>query len=185
MKTASKSFPRLQRLLDPATNQAFTGHYDLFTVGAGYLDIPAALANTDALTGPKKTALSPLAVARPGDGPGVSCVRLLGSVGQHGGLGVHGGLGQLRRCGAPPQCWGTSVLTDAQSGVWGTTAVWGSTAVWGTNTTQGFTAVWGSTAVWGTSAKSGCAMLALPPGVDPETNQCVRRPARLPRLEIL
>src|SRR5581483_5620335 len=51
MKTADKTFPSESVIVDPTTGQAFTEDYDIFAVGSGYLDIPAALANTDAVQG--------------------------------------------------------------------------------------------------------------------------------------
>ena len=59
MKSASKSFPTVSTFLDPVTGMTYISQYDIFTIGAGYLDIPAALANTDAAIG---SALSPTAV---------------------------------------------------------------------------------------------------------------------------
>ena len=38
MKTASKSFPTSSVAVDPATGISYTSYYDIFTVGAGYLD---------------------------------------------------------------------------------------------------------------------------------------------------
>jgi len=51
MKTATKSFPATSTAVDPATGQTYTSNYDLFTVGAGYLDIWGALNNTDVAVG--------------------------------------------------------------------------------------------------------------------------------------
>ena len=42
MKTASKGFPAATNAVDPVTGQTFTSYYDIFTIGAGYLDIQAA-----------------------------------------------------------------------------------------------------------------------------------------------
>ena len=47
MLTASKVFPTSSIATDPVTGQVFVSYYDIFTVGAGYLDIQAALNNTD------------------------------------------------------------------------------------------------------------------------------------------
>src|SRR5580704_4164940 len=47
MKTASKSFPVSSTATDPTTGQNYTDYYDMFTVGAGYVDIPAVLTNYD------------------------------------------------------------------------------------------------------------------------------------------
>lgn len=59
MKTASKSFPSYSTTLDPVTGVAYTSQYDIFTVGAGYLDITAALNNIER---PFGRAVSPWAV---------------------------------------------------------------------------------------------------------------------------
>ena len=45
MKTAGKAFPTFSTVLDPATGRAYRSQYDIFTVGAGYVDIAAALAD--------------------------------------------------------------------------------------------------------------------------------------------
>lgn len=47
MKTAYKAFPTSSTATDPATGQLYTSFYDIFTIGAGYLNVGAALANTD------------------------------------------------------------------------------------------------------------------------------------------
>jgi len=51
MKTASKIFPVVSYATDPTTGVTYTDIYDPFTRGAGYLDIAAALANTDRANG--------------------------------------------------------------------------------------------------------------------------------------
>src|SRR5207302_3250259 len=49
MKTASKSFPASSVATDPTTGQTYTSLYDVFTIGAGYLDVWAALNSTDVI----------------------------------------------------------------------------------------------------------------------------------------
>ena len=58
MKTASKSFPMQSTATDPTTGITYVDQYDVFTIGAGYLDIAAALASTDLAT---SSAASPIA----------------------------------------------------------------------------------------------------------------------------
>jgi serine protease AprX len=55
MKTAYKSFPTVTTTTDAATGTVYTSYYDIFTVGAGYLDIQMALANTDQASRPAKS----------------------------------------------------------------------------------------------------------------------------------
>lgn len=58
MMTSYKTFPASSTATDPVTGQTYTSYYDPFTIGAGYLDIEAALTNTQV---PQGTALSPFA----------------------------------------------------------------------------------------------------------------------------
>jgi serine protease AprX len=62
MRTASKAFPTYSTAIDPVTGQAYTSQYNIFTVGAGYLDIWAALNDSTPVTG---SAMSPTAVRNP------------------------------------------------------------------------------------------------------------------------
>ena len=59
MKTAWKSLPAFSSVFDPATGITYTDQDDVFTVGAGYVDVDAALTSTDVASG---TAMSPTAV---------------------------------------------------------------------------------------------------------------------------
>src|SRR6267154_643110 len=46
MKTASKTFPTTSSVYDSTSGMTYTSQYDIFTVGAGYVDLAAALAST-------------------------------------------------------------------------------------------------------------------------------------------
>ena len=117
MKTASKTFPAFSTATDPTTGDVYVDTYDIFTVGAGYLNIPAALNNHDATVG---VALSPSCVlefaAFSGDAGQSSLFHLeqrdlesrecLGTAGgsihggrQFSGMGNLGGMGQFGRVG--------------------------------------------------------------------------------------
>jgi len=61
MKTATKNFPASSIATDPVTGTTYTSYYDLFTVGAGYLDVWAALNNSDTVPA-GTTAKSPTVV---------------------------------------------------------------------------------------------------------------------------
>jgi hypothetical protein len=99
MKTAYKTFPASSVATDPATGQTYTSYYDLFTVGAGYLDIAAALNNNDKAPAAAGSALSPSAVYNPVTGT-VSLVNGSSVVwAQSSSLGQFGGLGHFRRVG--------------------------------------------------------------------------------------
>ena len=57
MKTACKSFTQYTSSMD-VHNNSYNNQYDIFSYGAGYLDVSAALNNTDLASG---VALSPTA----------------------------------------------------------------------------------------------------------------------------
>jgi serine protease AprX len=128
MKTATKALPSSSIYTDPLTQTSYQSTYDLFTVGAGYLDIWAALNNIDT---PQGTALSPT-VVYDSSTQGTSVQFAPGSVWNN--TVVWG----------TDAVWGTQVMTS------GTAVVWGTAVIWGTSTNQGFAVVWGTTVVWGT-----------------------------------
>src|SRR5260370_36841526 len=58
MKTATKNFPASSSVTDPTTGITYTDYYDIFTIGAGYLDVWGALNSTDVVPA-GSTAASP------------------------------------------------------------------------------------------------------------------------------
>src|SRR4051794_14595286 len=59
-QSRAKSFPTVSTVVDSTTGQIYTSYYDIFTVGAGYLDLKAALGSVNQVpTG--VTAISPTA----------------------------------------------------------------------------------------------------------------------------
>jgi serine protease AprX len=130
MKTAWKGFNQYTSSLDNF-GTTYSNQYDIFTYGAGYLDVDAALNNTDLATG---VALSPTAVHNSSDGT-VSLINT-NSV-------VWGSTSVV--WGATSVVWGNSVVWGANT-IQGTSVVWGSTSVvWGANSISGFSVVWGAT----------------------------------------
>jgi serine protease AprX len=138
MLTAYKNFPSTSVTTDPVTGAIYVSQYDMFTVGAGYLDTQAALNDSNIATG---TALSPTASY-----DSVS--------------------GDVYLSTDPSAVWNTTAVWDSRA-VWGTTeieatrAVWGTTAVWGTSSLDGFGAVWGTRSVWGTSSTDGAELISI------------------------
>jgi serine protease AprX len=137
MKTAYKSFPVSSTATDPVTGVVFTSYYDIFTIGAGYLDIQAALANTDVAPLP---ATSPAAVFN----PSTHTVSLVNGTNVVWGENVVWGDNVV---------WGENVLLANN-------VVWGDNVVWGESTMAGFNVVWGNglngeidpaNVVWGAS----------------------------------
>ena len=149
MKTAYKTFPASSTAVDPVTGQTFVSQYDIFTVGAGYLDAAAALANTDLATG---TAMSPIASYNSGSGqvtltfdPSSSWndTDIYARTANGGTPGVWG----------LTTVWGNSVI-NADKTMWGTSTVWGESSPTGFSTVWGASGIWASKTMWGTSTTS-------------------------------
>src|SRR2546427_3930428 len=127
MKTASKNFPAVSTVTDPTTGITYTDYYDIFTIGAGYLDITAALSNGDVADA---SAVSPTAVFD----PTTQSVSLVTGTGVVWGDSAN---------------WSSSIVWGSNVFVNGTAVLWGSGVCWGTSTSAGFSVVWGSGVVWG------------------------------------
>ena len=137
MKTAYKTFPQYSTATDPTTGITYTSQYDIFTVGAGYLDIQNAMQNTDLATATVGSANSPKA-------------------------GVDGS-GNVYIVGGTSVVWGNST-TWGNSIVWGTSVVWGKNAagesvLWGASVVWGTTATQASSVLWGAAANTACSVV--------------------------
>jgi serine protease AprX len=152
MKTAGKTFPRTSVITDPTTGQTFSIEYDMFTVGAGYLNLDAALASSETIPA-NINAASPVAAPGQADGSGQTPVYVSNDSSQMIVWGSGTVWGSSAAWG-PGTVWGSSVWS-ANSGVWGSSVVWGSTIVWGSGSDAGYSVVWGSTIVWGSSGDAG------------------------------
>ena len=147
MKTAWKGVGQFTYSHDWWGN-IYNNEYDIFTYGAGYLDIDAALSSTDLATG---NALSPPV-----------------SFNSNGNLVVSNT--------ADSNFSGSSVVWGATSVVWGNSVVWGSNAITSNSVVWGATSVvWGATSmsgysvVWGVSSSVDSSLAALSDG-DPGDN---------------
>jgi serine protease AprX len=161
MKTAFKGMPQTSTAVDAITGATYNEQADIFTVGAGELDIQAALANTDLAPATNGSAVSPTATVN-SDG---NVVLLTGSsiLGSDSNVIIWGS----------SVIWGQSVgISDPGSGViiWGSSApssdviIWGSSApasdviIWGSSALTNDVIIWGSSApgsdviIWGSSA---------------------------------
>jgi serine protease AprX len=135
MKSAYKTFPRYSTATDPISGKNYTSQYDIFTVGAGYLDIQAALSSTDLAPATLGSAKSP-AVARDRNG---NVYLITGSSVLWGGSIMWG----------TSVVWGTSVLWGTS--VKGESVLWGSSAPWGSSGDNGYSVLWGTSIIWGSS----------------------------------
>ena len=155
MKTAYKTFPQSSSVYDPTSGNTYTDQYDIFTVGAGYLDLAAALASNAVANG---TAMSPTAVYDSSTG-NVSLTSDPSSV--WGASAAWSG----------PTVWGNSQFvttnsvmwgagTDQGSSVmWGASAIWGSSVMWGASADSGFSTIWSNSVMWGASGDWGSSVM--------------------------
>jgi serine protease AprX len=143
MKTAYKTFPETSWAQDPVTGLWYQSQYNIFTVGAGYLDIQAALANTDLISGDVGVARSPLAAE---DCSG-NVYLVPGSSGLVGNSVLWG----------TSVMWGTTVVSGTN--VQGDSVLWGSSSVSGSSVLWGSSVVWGSSVLWGSSMDESQALL--------------------------
>ncbi|HEX4603270.1 MAG TPA: S8 family peptidase [Candidatus Angelobacter sp.] len=155
MKTASKTFPATSSVFDAASGITYTSQYDIFTVGAGYVDLSAALASTELTTG---TAMSPTAVYDPNS----RTVYLTsdpssvwGTKQAWSGPAVWGG---SQFAGGSSIMWGANT-TGGSSIMWGATDLWGSSIMWGAGTSSGFSAIWSNSIMWGASGQWGSSIM--------------------------
>jgi serine protease AprX len=138
MTTAYKTFPTSSTVFDPASGTQYVSYYDAFTVGAGYLDLQAALAAAQQVqtTG---TALSPIATL---DSTGnllfnFDPTSLWTDATLYGSKGV----------------WSTA-SDSATKGVWSTSADSASKGVWSASSDSANKGVWSTKSVWSTSGVS-------------------------------
>ncbi len=140
MLTAYKSFPVSSIATDPSTGQTFVDYYDIFTVGAGYLDMQALLADHNVPTG---SAMSPTAQSDSSTG-NTTLVMDASSVWNSSPAW------DMRTV------WGTGQFVNGSRTVWGTGEyVNGSRTVWATGGgTEGYNSVWGQRTVWATGGNN-------------------------------
>jgi serine protease AprX len=155
MKTASKTFPSTSSVYDAASGVTYTSQYDIFTVGAGYVDLAAAMASTELSSG---TAMSPTAVYNSSTGnvsltSGASAV--WGSSQAWSGPAVWG---NTQFVGGSAIMWGAN-STSGSAIMWGASGLSGSAIMWGAANSSGFSAIWSDAIMWGASGQSGSAIM--------------------------
>ncbi len=137
MVSAYRNFPTNSSATDPSTGNTYTSQYDVFTIGAGYVNIQNVLVNT---------AMAPATVG----------VAKSPTVAKDAAGNFHIVTGSSVQFGAVRSVWGTSVVwgTAVFSGtdVNGNSVLWGSSVVWGTATDTGYSVIWGTAAQAATGA---------------------------------
>lgn len=158
MLTANKNLVQEATVTDPTTGQTFYEQADIFTVGAGYLDIQAALADTNLAPPTVGSAMSPTA-----------SISASGDVVLVNGSSV---LGSKSTLWSAASVWGNSSLggTDPLTGdaiLWGTGSLSGDAILWGTGTLTGDAILWGTDSLsgeailWGTSTSGNDVVVRL------------------------
>jgi serine protease AprX len=116
MQSASKNFPTVSTVTDSTTGQIYTDYYDVFTVGAGYLDLQAAL-NLAGQVPTGVTAISPTAIYDSMSGD-VSLSFDPSSVWSDRSM------------------WGASSSSYANRSMWGaSSSIWSNRSMWGASST--------------------------------------------------
>lgn len=141
MKTAGKAFPVSSTATDPVTGQSYLSYYDLFTVGAGYVDIAAALADYEETF---LSSVSPSASYNAATGQGRLVVPLMSNW-------------QWLPQWFPAQVWGNTVLPSGNA-IWNSSYAWGSSGDWGSSISWGTSGPSGSSISWGTNGPSGTSI---------------------------
>jgi serine protease AprX len=142
MKTAFKNLQQYSTATDPDSGITYYDQADIFTVGAGYLDIQAALADTNLAPATAGSAMSPTATA---DSSGNIVLVPNGS-------SVLGGDSALWGSSV---IWGSSALSgnsfNGRSVLWGSSSLEGESVLWGGSTVGNESVLWGASVLWGNS----------------------------------
>jgi serine protease AprX len=137
MKTAWKGYPISSWGYD-TSGRGYFSQYDVFTIGAGYLDVDAALKSTDVVNGG-----APSPVVNFNAGTGVATLTNSQSITWGNSI-----------------TWGSSIVWG-NSIVWGSNSVlsdsiiWGNSIVWGQTGVTGNSIIWGNSIVWGANSVAG------------------------------
>ncbi|HEY7406116.1 MAG TPA: S8 family peptidase [Candidatus Angelobacter sp.] len=137
MKTAWKGYPISSWGYDNS-GRGYFSQYDVFTIGAGYLDVDAALKSTDVVNGG-----APSPVVNFNAGTGVATLTNSQSITWGNSI-----------------TWGSSIVWG-NSIVWGSNSVlsdsiiWGNSIVWGQTGVTGNSIIWGNSIVWGANSVAG------------------------------
>lgn len=127
MKTAWKGYPSNSWAYD-FWGTGYLSQYDVFTIGAGYLDVDAVLGNTDVATG---SAASPVASFNPSNHQ-VTLVNLPSGTSIIWGHSI---------------IWGNSIVWSGNA-ILSDSIIWGNSVVWGDTTLSGNSIIWGASIVW-------------------------------------
>jgi serine protease AprX len=127
MKNATKSHP-LYSTEQASNGNSYNTEYDVFTIGAGYLDIYDAMADDDI---PYGAALSPIAVRD-----------------SHNNVMMRTDSSSVW---FNSTVWGSSVIWGSSAFVNGSSVIWGNSVVWVDSTNDAFSVIWSDSVIWESS----------------------------------
>jgi serine protease AprX len=142
MKTASKSFPKESSVFDASTGKTYVSQYDLFTVGAGYVDLAAALASKDVFYG---NAMSPVAVFN-------SNYKFYLARNPSSGW-------QSSGTWSAPVVYGPSQFNSGGSVMWSATDPGGSSVMWSAGNSSSFSTLWDESVMWSATNPDGASVM--------------------------
>jgi len=141
MLTASKTLQPYTSVF--SAGFTYNSQSDIFTVGAGYLNVQAALSSSALAPSTVGSAMSPSATFSYSGS--VQVVPATGSV-----------LGSSSSTWSISSVWGTSVTLAGSSQLWGA-----AEAVWGNMAVEATSVLWGKSVVWGKSGAPDAGMAVL------------------------
>lgn len=136
MQNASKSFPQSSTVVDD-TGNVYTSYYDMFTVGAGYLDLQASMKNASQVPA-SGNSLSPTSTYDSASG------NVLVSFDAQSAWTNPSVWSNKSRWGAS-SVWSSSVLSANQ-------AIWSSKSRWGASADDASQNLWADKSRWGASS---------------------------------
>jgi serine protease AprX len=163
MKTAFKNLVQASVAVEPSTGQTFNLQADIFTVGAGLLDINAAVNDTALAPAVVGAAESPQAAV---DADGHITLQLQPNFVMWGSGSADSQFVMWGSSAAQSEfvMWGSSVFNGTDTAgefvMWGSDALAGEFVMWGSNSQNAEFVMWGSSAIFGqteTDGSSGAA----------------------------
>jgi serine protease AprX len=155
MKSAYKTFPSSSTVYDPASGVIYADSYDIFTVGAGYVDVAAALASSEIASG---SAMSPTANYDSNTGVVYLSSDPSSTWGTSQAWSGPAVWGSNQFVGGSSMMWGASGPAGS-SIMWGTSGLAGSSMMWGANSSSGFVSIWSDSMMWGASGNWASSMM--------------------------
>ncbi len=137
METAYKTFPQSSSVTDPTSGQTFTDYYDLFTVGAGYLDLGAAMAMVHQPL-PAGTAMSPVAQYDATSG-------LASLIFDASSIWSDRSMWGAETIWSSQALWGSAVLNSNQ-------VIWDDRSMWGAQSSSAAQSIWDTRSMRGASS---------------------------------